>query len=320
MTLTIHSAIALLDIIRLYGGHKPAPREYVRKTFHEKPVMQAMLPNYADTELFCKRINLITSKDGGLALTDFGEKTLEYYEGKKPELHEHIIKNVLLGSEVGGEIQNILSKFHLGDDYALWYQKHEIQSLFTMQDMLPILYEVGLLEKRGSRVEINPKYVQLVMREGHGITQKQLEAHLRNQKVIGAIAEEIVLAFEQDRLAREGYVQESKKIEQVSDRFANAGYDIASFSKDQDGKMGKIYIEVKGSSGTEFDIYVSANELSKAKEHGDRYMIYFVPGIDVKTHRSSGEIAIIKNPSKAVFDNPEYAVETEAYHITKLDT
>ena len=259
----------------------------------------------------------IAVKDNQVSLTRLGGKILEFHEAKKPEFQEFVIKNVFFGSKINEEIQDVFSKFSTRSGHALGYPKHKIQSLFEDQDMLPILYEVDLLEKKDDWVEINQKYIQSVKQYEIKITQKQLEMQLENQKMIGSIAEELVLGFEQKRLADEGHVEKSKEIEQISGRFANAGYDIESFSIDKNGNAQRIYIEVKGSSGEEFDFYLSTNELKKAKEYGPQYWIYFVPGIDVSMRQTSKEIAVINNPFKSIFNNPEYLVEAEKYHITK---
>lgn len=320
MTISVHDIIELLDIVKLYSVGKPTPRDYVQKSFHDKPVRHARLLNYQLAERICRKLDLITVKNNNVSLTKLGEKMLEFHEEKKPEFQEFVIKNVFFGSKVSEEIQDAFSKFSARSGNALGYPKQEIQSLFEDQVVLPILYEMDLLEKKDGWVEINQKYIQLVKQHETKITQKQLEMQLENQKIIGAIAEEIVLDFEQKRLVCEGHAEKSKEIEQISASFANAGYDIESFSIDKNGDAQRIYIEVKGSSGDEFDFYLSANELRKAEEYGNQYWIYFVPGIDVKMRQTAKEITVINNPFKSIFNNPEYLVEAEKYHIAKKES
>jgi len=318
MNPTLHNIIELLEIVRMYGKKAPAPRDYVQKTFHEKPVRQARLPNYERTEMLSNGLGLVTIGDNEISLTDSGAKTLEFYEAKNLDFYEFFIKDVLVNSEIGQEIHGALSKFHAESNGSSWYPKQEVHTIFKVQDILPILYETGLLEKKHETVEIAPKYVWLMLQEGR-ITQKQLEARLESQKKIGAIAEEISLAYERNRLAADGCVRESKRVDRISERFANAGYDIESFARDQNGTVRQIYIEVKGSSGTELDFYMSANELQKAQEHGERYWLYFVSGIDMKTG-SFKKIIEIQNPSMTIFNSSEYLVESESYHITKRNS
>ena len=320
MTPAVDNMMDLLEIVGLYGDHKPAPREYVQKTFHEKPIRYARLPNYEDNERLCKTLNLIAVGGERISLTSLGEEALGHYGGERVEFQKFFIKNVLLGSDANKEIHDAFFKFSVGKSHNLVYPKKEIHSLFKVQDMLPILYEIDLLRKKDNIVEINPRYAKLTTDNGWKIAQEQFEAQLANEKTIGEIAEEIALANERERCVNAGNVEESMEIDQVSRRFVNAGYDIESFSKDENGKIHRIYIEVKGSSGVELDFHISANELKKAKEYGKRYWIYFVPGIDIETRRSSQEAVIMINPSETVFNNSEYTVKTEKYHVTKMDS
>ena len=316
MTLTIHDIIELLSIVKLYVDSKLASRVYVKKTFHEKPIKHANLPNYTLTERMCETLGLIAIKSDRVSLTDLGGKTLEWYEANQLKFPDFFIKNVLFGTLIGQEMYNSLSKFNIENNHKLWCQKQQIHALFTIPDILPILYEINLLEKRDDAVEINPKYTQLIWHR-RKITQKQLEVQLEIQKRIGAIAEEIVMIFERDRLVNAGYIEQYLKTEQVSSKEANAGYDIESSYKDAAGNTYKIYIEVKGSTGTELNFYISANELEKAKEYGKKYWIYFVPDIDIETRSSSKEIITIQDPYERIFNNSEYTISIEKYHIIK---
>ncbi len=316
MSLTIHNICEMLDTVRLFEEHKPTLRNYVKKTFQEKPVKQARMPNYENVKNICILFGLVKIDNNKMALTNLGVQTLELYGNKSPEFKDFFIKNMFFGPQINREIFQIFDKFHTDDNHGMWYPKQEIYGIVTIPDILPILYETGLFEKQNGKVEINPKYIQLIGQNDRKITQKMLEAQLENQKIIGNIAEELVLAFEQKRLADAGHTEEASKIDRISDRFANAGYDIESFTSNN-GHIHKIYIEVKGSSGLDLDFYLSSNELAKSKEHGDRYWIYFVPGINIRTHGSSERIITIQDPSKTIFDNSDYIIKTEKYHISK---
>ena len=313
MTVVVRNIVGLLETAKMYEKHKPAPKDYMQKTFHDKPVLQAILPNYARTEILSKMLNLITVKGNDISMTNLGKKTLEFYEAKNPQFDEFFIKHVLFGSKMAEIMHNAISQFYENGD-SLWYPKAEIYTIFKIQDLLPILYEINLLEKKDKIVEINPKYIVLVLQRKK-ITQKQLEVQLRHQKIVGEIAEEITLDFERKKLIANGCMDESEKIEQISQKFANAGYDIESFTKGENGYVYKIYIEVKGSSGEELDFYISVNELKKAQEYNEKYWIYFVPGIDVRTRTSAKEIITIQNPAKEFFNNSKYIAEVEKYHI-----
>ena len=107
------------------------------------------------------------------------------------------------------------------------------------------------------------------------------------------------------------------KVKQISTEFVNAGYDIESFSEDKNGKIQQIYIEVKGSTRKELDFHWSVNEIEKAKEYKEQYLIYFVSEIDIKTGKSIKDPIIISNPYETVFKNSSFTVKAQQYHVTQ---
>ncbi len=322
MVLTLLDIPKLLNIIKLYENKEFASsRNYVQRTFNDEPVKEARFPNYFEIEKLCSELNLIKIESEAILLTELGKKSLDYYDKENhinEKFKEIFIKECLFKTEMGEKIKNTFSKFYIGENQNIWYPKWEIYDLFEIPEILPILYESGLLEKKDTIVEINPKYFQSIHKTQKKMTQKQLEAQLQNWKNIGDVAEEIVLNFEQNRLKKEGHFVESKKVKKISSEFANAGYDIESFFEYQN-KIEQIYIEVKGSSEKEFDFYWSTNELEKAREHGEKYWIYFIPEIDVETRSSPKEPIKIQNPAEKMFNDETFKIEIEKYHITKID-
>jgi hypothetical protein len=134
--------------------------------------------------------------------------------------------------------------------------------------------------------------------------EKDLEREKENKKMIGEIAENIVLEFEKKRLGKNGHA----KIRRISQEYANAGYDIES-----DGRL----IEVKGSTGDEFDIYWSQNEIETARANGDKYWLYFVPGVDIKRKKSKKEPILIHDPITNILESDQYKVKKETLHLIK---
>lgn len=323
MTLTILDIPRLLHIIKLYDKGKFASQSYVQQTFNDEPVKQAKLPNYKEVEKYCKELKLLEIKDEKIFLTKLGDKILECYNKEKKiseEFEEMFIKESLFNSEIGDKIRTSFSKFYVGENQSMWSPKWEISDMFDNPEILPILYELSILEKKDTTVEINPKYIEIINKSQKKLTLKQLEIQLQNWKIAGEIGEEIVLEFEKNRLKNDGHDKKSEKVEKISSEFANAGYDILSFLECEENKFQEIYIEVKGSTGKKFEFYWSANELEKARECGEKYWIYFVPEIDVKTRSSSKELIKVQNPAVTIFDDSSFKIEIEKYHITKINS
>jgi len=155
-------------------------------------------------------------------------------------------------------------------------------------------------------------------------SQKEIDDKLILQKQIGQIAEKFVLKFERDRLIKEGKLDQAKRVKQISDDWANKGYDIESFNGEGDDILPDRFIEVKGTSGKEFSIFWSQNEISKAKQLGDEYWIYFVSEINVDAigNECPNDPKWIQNPFdkiKPYEKNPddEYMKKDGTIHVTK---
>jgi len=133
--------------------------------------------------------------------------------------------------------------------------------------------------------------------------EKELEREREAKKMIGEIAENIVLEFEKNQ---------SRKVKRISQENANAGYDIES--QDEDGNV--RLIEVKGSTGDEFDIYWSQNEIETARENRDKYWLYFVPGVDIKS-KTSKEPELYPDPIASILESKQYKEKKETLHLIK---
>lgn len=115
-------------------------------------------------------------------------------------------------------------------------------------------------------------------------------------KLIGKIAEEYVYRMEKERVSniddklKESVIWKSKKMDGL-------GYDIESFFGDKTKK----FIEVKGTSLDTKNVtfFLSKNELEKAKELRDKYVLILVA--NVGEGKKPKIIAEIKNPASNVF-------------------
>ena len=83
------------------------------------------------------------------------------------------------------------------------------------------------------------------------------------------------------------------------------------------------FIEVKGTTGKNFSIFWSQNEIEAAQELGVKYWIYFVREIDVENETAPNEPEMIPNafyeidPFDNDPDNKEFVKKSESIHVTK---
>lgn len=326
MTIKIKEILRLLRIVKLYDTNGKSPKNFVQKTFNDEPVKEAVLPNYFEIEKFCNGIKVIRVNSNSLQITELGKKILDSNDNSAVinETTQKILLDCFMNGEIGKMILESLSKFHAEENGRIWYSKRDAYGLFDNPEILPILYEIGLLEKKQTIVELNPSFLSILIeridrsqtKKEIRITQEQIDANLKIKKIIGNIAEKIVLEYEKNRLKREGFDKESEKVSRISEEYANAGYDICSFNGQSNNLEFDRFIEVKGSTGNDIDFFWSQNEIDEAKKHGERYWIYFVPLINIEKH-SGNEPITVCNPIKNILENKAYDKHVESYHVVQ---
>lgn len=123
--------------------------------------------------------------------------------------------------------------------------------------------------------------------------------HISRQRVnqkLGRLGENAVVAYEKDRLAKQGLKGLADKVYNVAQEEGDgAGYDIHSYSEDEK----ELYIEVKTTSGG-FDepFYISQNELLFSEQNADRYRLYRIYNFDRK--KATGKLYVISGSLKKV--------------------
>ena len=304
-----------------------ANRENVKRDFELQGITKGLeYPDYDSNERFCLDGGILKLENDELYFTKLGKILLENIDSTE-RFNDVFIKNFILKNNFSEIIIPILSEFHESDDEKLWYEKKEIVNLFERKDILPILYELGLLIKNGDQIVVNSIYqkneiIKEQQTKKRKISQIQLEKTLEIEKKVGQIAEKIVLNFEKNRLEKDGYLKKAEKVEQISEDWANKGYDIESFDGPGEEILPDRFIEVKGTTGKNFSIFWSENEIKKAKELREKYWIYFVSEIDIENETSPKDPERIQDPFIDIDpynnnENNDFNKKSESIHVTK---
>lgn len=280
-------------------------------------VIGGHIPDHNETLSFCITSNILEEHTGSIRFSKIGEQLFQLNKEKQYELtHEQkeiLIKRCFFGDYFKEKTLQILKQFYV--DYKrqtfIYSLKNEIP-IVAEPVFLSLLKQAELILEDENLLIINNEFTSLVSAlrtPTHQITDDELTETLKIQKIVGKIAEKIVFEYEKKRLFDEGAKAESNIVQNISNTFVNAGYDINSFdNKTKDLKFNR-FIEVKGSTGTKISFFISNNEMNKAKDLGKKYWIYFVPEIDIMTGLHSGEIIKMQNPTNDVFNNSIYAKE-----------
>ena len=327
MVIELSQVLKLLGVVKSHQNNGKSKRQQVKKDFELRKIDRGLeYPAYEENEKFCLQTKIITHENGDLVLTDLGEQILLI--DSKEKLNELIIRECLLKGNFSNKIIPALAQFNVDENNELWYEKKSITHLFDSTDFLHILYDVGLLVKGETDVRLNSKFhenesITIQRKKKRKQSQGDIDDSLKIQKKIGQIGEKIVLKFEKNRLKESGCSYEAEHVDQISEDWANRGYDIESFDGDSPELQPDRFIEVKSSTGKKFSVFWSENEIEVARELGKRYWIYFVSEIDIENKTSPNIPEMIQDPFNRIDplninpENTEFDKKWESIHITK---
>ena len=303
------------------------------KGFYDIEVIEEKLDfiQYDEYEEFCSKCELIIKEKNMLSISKVGKEILE----NKSRVNEIFIMECCFKSKFSNEVIPGLVEFE-NKNNELVYDKSTVYKLFgSSTKVRDILNEVELLipDKEGKYTRINPKYQKNKTLEEYSnknlnekkpITQETIDKDLEKKRKVGKIAEKFVLEYEKIRLRKHKHYDEAEKVKQISQDYANKGYDIDSFNGESENMEHDRFIEVKGTTSKKFSIFWSQNEIRKAKESGMKYWIYFISEIDPEDEEQIlNDPYMIQNPYYRIDPldedptNTEFNKKPESIHVTK---
>ena len=242
--------------------------------------------------LYIEQGNRVKLTPKGLSVVDMKHSGIDL----TPEQKKYIVDNCIFENIKLQNITRFLKSFSQNN----W----PISKTRMFEDEISILSQFGVIKKIGSFWVIVPDYLDYVEQIKEGVpkpmTQKQLEAILAEQKRIGDLAEGFTVEYEKKRLRKKKLNSESKKVQKISTKYVNKGYDVESFSKKS--KEANFFIEVKGRKWDLTSFIISINEIKTAKRLGEKYAIYFWNNVGSKNPPKE-PLKIINDPfRKLSFD------------------
>ena len=196
MTVKIFQIMKLIETIQFYQNNQVANRENVKRDFELQGITKGLeYPDYDSNERFCLDGGILKLENDELYFTKLGKILLENIDSTE-RFNDVFIKNFILKNNFSEIIIPILSEFHESDDEKLWYEKKEIVNLFERKDILPILYELGLLIKNGDQIVVNSIYqkneiIKEQQTKKRKISQIQLEKTLEIEKKLDKLLKKL---------------------------------------------------------------------------------------------------------------------------------
>ena len=157
---------------------------------------------------------------------------------------------------------------------------------------------------------VAPEYLALYVAaqdSGRRIAPGAVVAARDTRESLGLRAERRVVSFERDRVGR----ALAGQVQHVALLNAAAGYDVRSFTTDNEETILPRYIEVKAVSSSSFQFYWSRNEVSVAKRLAEWYYLYLLP-VTADGRFEVDTMRIIPDPHSAVLEGGEtWALESD---------
>lgn len=264
---------------------------------------------YHDILNICNHSGLIKLQKGKTSLTELG---IEFYRLNPNDNFEFTEEqkaffstNLLFNGPWRSQVRKIFTKFEADSSEFTFVLclSDDIDNNPRLRSELRSFSYLGITTLNLNCYTLNSDFVKYVVQfrnEKAGLSQNELEQRLKRNRDQGARAEEIILQYEKQRLKSLGRLAEEDRVVRVSQLEVDAGYDIRSFDGDGPAVEYNRFIEVKSSENPNLSFYWSNNELSVAKELGDRYWIYFVGGFSQEQDFDNVEPVLIKNPYEKI--------------------
>ncbi len=202
-----------------------------------------------------------------------------------------------------GDLRNLMGVYReLESKLGAESYKVVNRAIIAEYDSSDVESELDDLIARGDKIELTllgdrPADFRRVRLDGSSESKKI--DHISRQRVnqkLGQLGENAVVAYEKDRLARQGLKKLADKVYNVAQEEGDgAGYDIRSYFEDGE----ELYIEVKTTSGgIDQPFYISQNELLFSEQNAEKYRLYRIFNFDRK--KGTGQLYVVKGSLKKV--------------------
>ena len=307
----------ILLFAQVYGDKHGISRSMLlRETRREK--LAAELTGYQKVLDICGDLHLVAVRKQRVTVTNDGMQYLNLMtrDGDRAVLDSNLlqkkfllnlIKNLAASNSV---ISKFFDKFQINFSGAgKWFVPQDTTALPD-----DLLVEIGFLKPNAGRLEIEKSNSSLLskIRNHVAVTEDEIIQNLEKQRRVGKIAEEFTMNYEKKRLISKGLRDMALAVQRISRIDPYAGYDILSFSGNNQSYAYDRRIEVKGTSTSVNRFYWSRNEIEVAKRYGDKYWIYFWKNVE-KTE--SPMLKKFQNPYNLFFRQKYGKVEPTTYEL-----
>ncbi|MDB5397961.1 MAG: hypothetical protein JWM91_5467, partial [Rhodospirillales bacterium] len=215
-------------------------------------VIEGRLPDHEQTLQFASSLGLLAGDEAGLALTEDGMAFLDLNAEATYELSadqtRYLVRRHYLDGALHAKCKDLLLAFSpsYSPERYVW-SATDSPELPSEPWLVEHLCQLGVLERIPDGLRTAEIFTAVIGRfrdEPKGLTEEKLREYLREKKEVGDFAEDMIVAFERERLRAGGWRVESTCVRRISKLRENAGYDVESFNAASPGLTFDRFIEV----------------------------------------------------------------------------
>lgn len=317
MIRVVHEVNRLLAAARTLGATGPEDHVPLLSVLSlcESTVQSGAFPDHELTVEYAVSVGFATIGEGTLALTaagtEFSSLNPDFFYELTAEQRLVLARNHYLGGAFQGGCRDVLKAFNVSEDGSrLFWSDVDDGTITGPTWMIDHLCQLGVITRTEDGFETSAELSSVAVDfrdEPKGLTEEKFRELLADKLAAGDIGEQLIVAYERERLSNLGALVESHCVRRIGNVRLNAGYDVESFNGPSNAVGFDRFIEVKSARCKDVHFFWTENEMKVAEKLGERYWIYFVGGINVASRTASQEPLMFQDPLKSVLQNATFS-------------
>lgn len=304
----------ILLVLSSFQENKILEKWVLRRLIFNKVGNCAVLPSPDLLIKFCELFGLlvITKKNNReiVKLSGLGYKLVSknYYADRLTKEQGIFLFSAILFNHFRYDILSTYNLFQSDIHSNIVINSDDIRIDFHKGIIIKLLQQLKLASFSGGNIIISKddkRVIEELILPINQMNEEKLLNLLNTLRHNGKLAEDYVLIKEKEEFVKLGREDLAKLTQRISRKHVKAGYDILSFSDNNESLIYDKFIEVKGSVLDSVVFYITKNELQTAKELKEKYWIYYVSNVTKKNHE---KMVKLQNPYYRIFKNKKNMV------------
>jgi len=317
-----HLLFALEDLSQ---GEAMVPKSHVSQVF-EGQCFRGYVVGMTDVLNVALIFKLVDFDSSRVTLTPFGKTFLRKNESRSYEVtreqRDMLVTSLLFSLSPLCRMFDLLVRDLSYEKEFLSYEARPLpdNAGSNSRRMRFIGFSLGFLVQDDKRVFVNRDFNSMIakkmriLRNPEWLDEEPSEEDLETSKH----AEQLVADSEIARLSKLNRADLAEGVEIISEYDSTSGFDIMSYrGLESTLSIPDRYIEVKSSRSKELMFAFTRNEMNRARELEEKYVIVFVGNHSIDKGIDECHVEEIQNPAKMLFDTHYFHIDSRKFVVTR---